>query len=135
MELNRFKQLLESTMGNVRPLISEQTTERPCVSAVKEIANATSMKLYPEGIAAILGDVKKGINVGCTSSGDDKIGFSIDTDNDTTEADILNKIGDVSFLGKTGWEGPAKWDSVPNTPDNIKKIINIINVVKPILGF
>jgi hypothetical protein len=133
MELNRFKQLLESTMGNVKPLISEQTTERPCVSAVKEIANATGMKLYPEGIAAILGDVKKGINVGCTSSGDDKIGFSID--NDTIEADILNKIGDVSFLGKTGWEGPAKWDSVPNTPDNIKKIINIINVVKPILGF
>jgi len=26
MELNRFKQLLESTMGNVKPLISEQPT-------------------------------------------------------------------------------------------------------------
>ena len=26
MELNRFKQLLESTMGNVKPLISEEET-------------------------------------------------------------------------------------------------------------
>ena len=26
MELNRFKQLLESTMGNVKPLIVEQQT-------------------------------------------------------------------------------------------------------------
>ena len=26
MELNRFKQLLESTMGNVKPLIMEQKT-------------------------------------------------------------------------------------------------------------
>jgi len=29
MNTNRFKQLLESTMGNVKPLLSEQTTRDP----------------------------------------------------------------------------------------------------------
>ena len=29
MEINRFKQLLESTMGNVKPLIMEQVVEGP----------------------------------------------------------------------------------------------------------
>jgi hypothetical protein len=28
MELNRFKQLLESTMGNVKPLITEDLSEQ-----------------------------------------------------------------------------------------------------------
>ena len=34
MELNRFKQLLESTMGNVKPLITEQT-----VSTIPPLSN------------------------------------------------------------------------------------------------
>ena len=40
MELNRFKQLLESTMGNVKPLISEQSSfDLTKHSNLKEIGN------------------------------------------------------------------------------------------------
>jgi hypothetical protein len=40
MELNRFKQLLESTMGNAKPLISEQKTSYTLQSDKYELENA-----------------------------------------------------------------------------------------------
>jgi hypothetical protein len=36
MELNRFKQLLESSMGNVKPLINEQSTDCSKLKKIKK---------------------------------------------------------------------------------------------------
>jgi len=153
MELNRFKQLLESTMGNVKPLISEQvqTTESLSNSAIKEIANATGMELHPQGHTAILEDSTKQKKIVVSRSiygpEDTTIGFTIETGeldtnpNDENienplQVDILNTMGDVSFLGKPGGNdgSPTNWGSIPVTPENTKKIIELINKVKPKLG-
>ena len=47
MKLNRFKQLLESTMGNVKPLISE--TETPATTPAKTVKiNGVDISTYDE---------------------------------------------------------------------------------------
>ena len=44
MELNRFKQLLESTMGNVKPLISEATEAN--AGAIQQFLQHVLLKKY-----------------------------------------------------------------------------------------
>lgn len=48
MELNRFKQLLESTMGNVKPLITEQNTNSYTLKNDKSLENAMTVGILPE---------------------------------------------------------------------------------------
>ena len=47
MELNRFKQLLESTMGNVKPLISESKKE-PFRTAILKMSKDELKDVYGE---------------------------------------------------------------------------------------
>ena len=48
MELNRFKQLLESTMGNVKPLITEQNTNSYTLNNDKSLENSNTAETFPE---------------------------------------------------------------------------------------
>ena len=48
MELNRFKQLLESTMGNVKPLITEQNTNSYTLKNDTTLENSNTAGTFPE---------------------------------------------------------------------------------------
>jgi hypothetical protein len=52
MEINRFKQLLESTMGNIKPLIMEQTEKIVSLKQLKKMGYD-----YPMGSAPPKGDL------------------------------------------------------------------------------
>jgi hypothetical protein len=106
------------------------TDDRECVNAVKDITKQTSMKLYPDGNAAYLGDVKNGISVGCTSSGENMLGFKVSTND--KENEVINVTKDYN-LGESGSSfEPTNWRSVPIQGN---KLVELINKLKPILGF
>jgi len=102
MKLNRFKELLESTMGNVKPLIMEQSTvtkmgtlddnkllQTACTSWSR-MSQDTKTK-YKSWSAKKIGNYPYNPEVACKSKSSD----SISSDNDR---EMLKAIINLDFL-------------------------------------